>query len=81
MPPSRNQISQERKANEIAAEARRNDSENKEMLREILANQEILAHVADLHRAGKTIAIDIMEGGQEVGICFLRMLQSSETPE
>ncbi|KXN93352.1 hypothetical protein AN958_00276, partial [Leucoagaricus sp. SymC.cos] len=45
-------------------EAQQNDAENKEMLRQILGNQQNLTQVARMHEAGETIARDIMQGGQ-----------------
>ncbi|KXN89363.1 Dual specificity protein kinase splA [Leucoagaricus sp. SymC.cos] len=58
------QISHERSQKQARLEAQQNDAENKEMLRQILGNQQNLTQVARMHEAGETIARDIMQGGQ-----------------
>lgn len=63
---SRAHISEERKNRLARSEAQQNDLENKEMLRQILANQANLMQVAQLHEAGEPIATAVMEEGQQV---------------
>jgi len=62
----RAQISQERNQNLARAQAQQIDAENKEMLQQILANQQNLAQVFQLHQAGESIAREVMEEGQKV---------------
>lgn len=63
---SRAQISQERNQNLARAQTQQIDAENKEMLQQILANQQNLAQVVQLHKAGESIAREVMEEGQKV---------------
>ncbi|KAJ3560551.1 hypothetical protein NP233_g10763 [Leucocoprinus birnbaumii] len=67
-------ISEERKNRLARSEAQQNDLENKEMLRQILANQANLMQVAQLHEAGEPIATAVMEEGQQE----LRNLRSNQ---
>ena len=62
----RAQISQERNQNLARAQTQQIDAENKEMLQQILANQQNLAQVVQLHQAGESIAREVMEEGQKV---------------
>jgi len=62
----RAQISQERNQNLARAQTQQIDAENKEMLQQILANQQNLAQVVQLHKAGENIAREVMEEGQKV---------------
>lgn len=63
---SRNQISLQRAQMDAQTAEISNHAENRDLLLQVLANQEELKRVVTLHRAGDPVAEEIMQEGQEV---------------
>jgi len=59
------QIAHQRDLNDARNDAQMNDAEGKELLRDILADLKELKSVAGLHQSGASIAIDVMQEGQQ----------------
>lgn len=68
----RNQIAFQRAQMDARAMELQNHAESRDLLLQILANQEELKRVVALHQAGEPVAEEIMQEGQEVPVMFLQ---------
>ncbi|KAF9446240.1 kinase-like protein [Macrolepiota fuliginosa MF-IS2] len=61
----RNQITQKRDHDDAVRASRSDHAEDRELLRQLLTNQEEIKNIFTLHQAGERIAVEVMQGGQE----------------